>query len=308
MNERDGEFNALLAGTSLDTPAARRLRQRTSPRHAELAKALAASPESQADDQRVGADERHERLDPGQAGDQTHGPAQPDRRATTLHRDISQATGSSHPKRVVAPYTQSPSLDVMLDAARGGDESGMAELWHALNPLILRYLRVVVGQAAEDVASETWLQAARDVRRFRGDGAGFRVWLFRVARNRALEELRRSGRRREDPTGLAADYAPERLANDDPAREAVERMASMHTLRLIAELPANQAEAVMLRVVVGFDTTQTAEVLGTRPGAIRIAAMRGLRRLATVINGSELLEDEHAGLERTAQELGQLRD
>src|SRR5579884_3948243 len=124
-------------------------------------------------------------------------------------------------------------LDSVLDSARAGDESGMAELWHALNPPVLRYLRVVVGQAAEDVASETWLQAARDVRRFRGDGAGFRVWLFRVARNRALEELRRSGRRREDPTGLAADYAPERLANDDPAREAVERMASMHTLRLI---------------------------------------------------------------------------
>jgi len=42
-------------------------------------------------------------------------------------------------------------LDGALDAARLGDESGMAELWRALNPLVLRYLRVVVGQAAEDV-------------------------------------------------------------------------------------------------------------------------------------------------------------
>ena len=184
-------------------------------------------------------------------------------------------------------------LNSVLDSARAGNESGMAELWHALNPPVLRYLRVVVGQAAEDVASETWLQAARDIRRFRGDATGFRVWLFRVARNRALEELRRSGRRKEDPTGLYA--APDRAALDDPAREAVEHMATRQALRLIAELPANQAEAVMLRVVVGLDVTQTAEVLGKRPGAIRIAAMRGLRRLATVIDGEGLLEAERAG-------------
>ncbi len=93
-------------------------------------------------------------------------------------------------------------LDALLDAARQGDESGMAGLWRALNPLVLRYLRVVVGQSADDVASETWLQAAYEIRRFRGDAGGFRVWLFRVARYRALEELRRSGRSREDPAGL----------------------------------------------------------------------------------------------------------
>ena len=172
-------------------------------------------------------------------------------------------------------------LDAHLDAARRGEESGVAGLWHALNPLVLRYLRVVVGQAAEDVASETWLQAAHELRRFRGDADGFRVWLFRVARNRALEELRRSGRRREDPAGLFG--VDDRVSRDDPAREAVERMATRRALRLIAELPANQAEAVMLRVVVGMDVTQTAEVLGKRPGAIRVSAMRGLRRLATMV-------------------------
>ncbi len=194
-------------------------------------------------------------------------------------------------------------LDEMLDAARAGDESGMAELWHLLNPPVLRYLRVVVGQAAEDVASETWLQAARDIRGFRGDAAGFRVWLFRVARNRALEELRRTGRRREDPAGLFA--APERPSRDDPAREAVERLATRQALRLIADLPANQAEAVMLRVVVGLDVTQTAEVLGKRPGAIRIAAMRGLRRLATVIDGEGVLAAGNSTAATTMKEVAE---
>lgn len=181
-------------------------------------------------------------------------------------------------------------LDALLDAARSGDESGMAGLWRALNPLVLRYLRVVVGQAADDVASETWLQAAYEIRRFRGDANGFRVWLFRVARYRALEELRRSGRSREDPAGLFE--LDTRASRDDPAREAVERMATQRALRLISGLPTNQAEAVMLRVVIGMDVTQTAAVLGKRPGAVRVAAMRGLRRLATMIGTEDGDEGE----------------
>lgn len=182
-------------------------------------------------------------------------------------------------------------LDDALDAARRGEERGISELWTALNPLIMRYLRVLVGQTAEDVASETWLQAARDVRGFRGDAAGFRVWLFRVARNRALDELRRSGRRLEDPVGLPGDSpgAPRAMrAPDDTATEAVERMSTERALQLIAQLPKNQAEAVMLRVIIGLDGKQSADVLGKRSGAVRIAAMRGLRSLSVLLGDGTL--------------------
>ncbi|MGH6653733.1 MAG: sigma factor-like helix-turn-helix DNA-binding protein, partial [Actinocrinis sp.] len=77
--------------------------------------------------------------------------------------------------------------------------------------------------------------------------------------------------------------AHDRAALDDPAREAVDRLATRRALRMISRLPANQAEAVMLRVVVGLDVAQTASVLGKRPGAVRVAAMRGLRQLAAAI-------------------------
>lgn len=183
-------------------------------------------------------------------------------------------------------------LDDALDAARRGDERGISELWTAMNPLILRYLRVLVGQTAEDVASETWLQAARDVRGFRGDAAGFRVWLFRVARHRALDELRRSGRRLEDPVGLPNGSPGARLrpAPDDTAAEAVERMSTERALQLIARLPKNQAEAVMLRVIIGLDGKQSADVLGKRSGAVRIAAMRGLRSLSVFLGDDGTLD------------------
>ena len=186
-------------------------------------------------------------------------------------------------------------LDASLASARRGDERGFTELWVSLNPLILRYLWVLVGQSADDVASETWLHAARDVREFRGDAAGFRVWLFRVARHRALDELRRAGRRPEDPTGLpgvGTDPAREHAAPDDTADAALERLSTEQALHMIAQLPKNQREAVILRVIIGLDAKQTAQVLGKRAGAVRIAAMRGLRGLSGFLSDAAALTEE----------------
>jgi RNA polymerase sigma-70 factor (ECF subfamily) len=164
-----------------------------------------------------------------------------------------------------------------LIRAQHGDEGGFTVLWRAHQPSLLRYLRVVVGDAAEDTASETWLQVARGLADFQGDPAAFRVWLFRIARNRGIDEQRRAGRRREDPYEL---IGPGRTS-PDAADEVTERMSTEWALALIATLPRDQAEAVMLRVVAGLDVAQTAQVLGKRPGAVRVATLRGLRRLAT---------------------------
>jgi RNA polymerase sigma-70 factor (ECF subfamily) len=165
-----------------------------------------------------------------------------------------------------------------LRAAIGGDEGGFARLWRSLQPGLLRYLRALVGEGAEDAASETWLQAARDLARFDGNLTAFRVWLFRIARNRAIDELRRIGRRRED---LREPTDQDVWASDpDVALQVLEHSDTSWALSLIAALPRDQGESVMLRVVAGLDVASTAQVLGKRPGAVRIATMRGLRRLA----------------------------
>ena len=166
-----------------------------------------------------------------------------------------------------------------LAAAADGDEDGFAVLWRALQPAVLRYLWVVAGEAAEDIASETWLQAARDLHRFRGDPAAFRGWLFRIARNRAIDDRRRTSRRPEQPVE-SVDVPVNRTR--DTASEVLERSGTAWALDLIATLPRDQAEAVMLRVVAGLDVESTAQVLGKRPGAVRVAAMRGLRKLAAM--------------------------
>ncbi|MDQ7909866.1 RNA polymerase sigma factor [Phytohabitans sp. ZYX-F-186] len=173
---------------------------------------------------------------------------------------------------------QDEELARALAAAVRGDAAAFAVLWRAHQPPMLRYLRVIVGDSAEDVASETWLQAARDLRGFTGSPAGFRVWLFTIARNRAIDERRRARRRPEEPREIHERDLPG--TRPDVAEEVVQRSETDWALGVIASLPKDQAEAVTLRVVVGLDVAQTADVLGKRPGAVRVAAMRGLRRLA----------------------------
>ena len=151
-------------------------------------------------------------------------------------------------------------------------------LYREVQPGLLRYLRGMVGEDAEDLASETWLQIARDIRSFRDEGAGFRGWAVSIARHRALDYVRHLQRR--PVTGLSVDVLVDLPDGIDTAEQVVQLASTNATVALIATLPRDQAEAVLLRVVVGLDAQAAARVMGKRPGAVRTAAWRGLRTLA----------------------------
>ena len=61
--------------------------------------------------------------------------------------------------------TEADDFDDVLSRARAGDETAFLRLWDHLHPRLLRYLRVLGCDEADDVASETWLQAIRDLSR-----------------------------------------------------------------------------------------------------------------------------------------------
>jgi RNA polymerase sigma-70 factor (ECF subfamily) len=169
-------------------------------------------------------------------------------------------------------------LESYVIAAQQGDPTAFDTLYVTVQPGLLRYLRGLVGEDAEDVAADAWLQIARDLPVLRDTG-GFRAWAAAVGRHRALDHLRH--RRRRPVVAMADEDLALLASHDRDAADDVMEAASTETaLALIASLPVDQAEAVLLRVVVGLDTNETAKVLGKRPGAVRVAAHRGLRRLA----------------------------
>lgn len=177
---------------------------------------------------------------------------------------------------------------VLLALAQNRDEEAFARLYRDAQPALLRYLRVVAAESAEDVAAETWLQAVAGLAGFSGGELEFRAWLFTIARHRAVD-AGRARERRPRTVPLAGSEAGERLTTPDTADVALERAATRATLVLISVLPKDQAEIIMLRVVAGLDTNAVARIVGKRPGAVRVAAHRALRRLAEVVDRAEVL-------------------
>jgi RNA polymerase sigma-70 factor (ECF subfamily) len=172
-------------------------------------------------------------------------------------------------------------LGLAVARARGGDETAFGAVYREAQPMLLGYARGLVGDDAEDVVAGAWHEIIRDLGTFRGDGAGFRVWAATVARRHALDHIGRTGAR---PRGTAPDRAETRPA-PDPAVLPVECLSAADALAVIAALPPDQGEAVLLRVVLGLSGPEAAEVLGAPPDAVRAAAHRGLRRLADRLTG-----------------------
>jgi len=174
--------------------------------------------------------------------------------------------------------TDSPEDDVLLQRLLDGDEEAFRQVYRATHPGLLRYLTVLVGPVdAEDVAAEAWAQAFRDLGTFAGTLDGFRGWVTTIGRHRALDLVRSRQRRPvvDVPDEDLLDHALAPAAETD----ALTLVTTDEALRLIATLPRDQAEAVLLRAVVGLDAKTAGAVLGKRPGAVRTAAYRGLRTL-----------------------------
>jgi RNA polymerase sigma-70 factor (ECF subfamily) len=166
----------------------------------------------------------------------------------------------------------------LLAAAQCGNEAAFSRLWRDANPALLRYLRVIAPGAEEDVAAETWVQVVRGLRSFRGDEQAWRAWLFTTARRRAIDLARHRSRRPEAPLDdIAVAQMP---GTEDSAEAALEHLSTVAAIALVSGLPRLQAEVILLRVVAGLDTDSVARLLRKSPGAVRVAAHRGLRRLA----------------------------
>ncbi|HYK68994.1 MAG TPA: RNA polymerase sigma factor [Streptosporangiaceae bacterium] len=165
-----------------------------------------------------------------------------------------------------------------LTAAQEGDEEAFTRLWRDGNAALLRYLRVTAPDAAEDIAADTWVHVVRGLPRFRGDEAAWRAWLFTTARRRTIDQARR---RTRHAAASIHDVPPADLpVTADSADEALEHLSTRAALAMLADLPVLQAEVILLRVVAGLDTEAVARIVGRSQGAVRVAAHRGLRRLA----------------------------
>jgi len=168
----------------------------------------------------------------------------------------------------------------VLAAAHAGDAWAAEVLFRDLQPRLLRFLRATEPRMADDLAGEVWLAIARGLRAFEGDLAGFRSWVFTIARRRVADHRRTAVRRATDVTDL--DGADTLL----PASESSEHLVLQHLSAqdaadlVTALLPADQAEVLLMRVLADLDVAHVAQVLDRPANWVRVTQHRALRRLA----------------------------
>jgi RNA polymerase sigma factor (sigma-70 family) len=177
----------------------------------------------------------------------------------------------------MAPGTAFSSV---LAAAKTGADWALGSLYTNFQPRLLRYFRAQAPSEAEDLAAEVWIDAARALSRFEGDEAAFGRWLFTIAHRRLVDYRRRDVRRHEEQ--LSDERVAELVSRREWAPEPEDRLA----LACLAQLPAAYAEIVLLRVIGGFDSNEVAQILGRKPGTVRVMQKRALERLAELLGES----------------------
>jgi RNA polymerase sigma-70 factor (ECF subfamily) len=180
------------------------------------------------------------------------------------------------------------AFESVLSGAQAGASWALTILYRELHPRVLRYLSVREPAEAEDLASEVWLDVAAGIGRFRGDEEGFRAWVFTIARRRLLDLQRRASVRRVKPVPL--DLLGGERGIGDAEGEALASIQADAAITLIATLPPDQSEVVLLRVIGDLSVAEVARILGKRSGAIRALQHRALKGLARKISHEAVTE------------------
>jgi RNA polymerase sigma-70 factor (ECF subfamily) len=200
-------------------------------------------------------------------------------RQACLAHQPSLSAGPGRWKCIVKPA----DLGAALRLAGTGDEQAIAALYRALQPALLRYLRHEAPDAAEDLASETWLGAAQGLASFEGGIDAFRAFLFTIARRRVADHYRTTARR---PRLVPLEGDPDGSRVAESAEVVVDRLSDQEAVEaLLANLAPDQAEVLLLRVVGGLNVEQVAEILGRNPGAVRMLQHRAIQKLQRIPAG-----------------------
>lgn len=172
-------------------------------------------------------------------------------------------------------------LDETVREASKGSDSAFLALWRFFYPKVLNYLRRFT-KDAEDLCSETWIRIAGAIKGFPGDGSAFQAWIFIIARNLAIDHLRKIKRRGTNVELDEGDW----IKSDHSQLEITD---------LLDRLPADQAEIILLRVVMEFTVHETSQIVGKSEANVRVLAHRGLKNLQAELEASGYKQSRRKG-------------
>ncbi|MGW6446171.1 sigma-70 family RNA polymerase sigma factor [Lentzea sp. NPDC055074] len=176
-------------------------------------------------------------------------------------------------------YSSRPqSADEHVARAVAGDRAAIERLLGTIRPLIVRYCRARVGSfaSADDVAQDVCLAVLTSLPSYRDQGRPFLAFVYGIAAHKVADSFRSFSRNKAE----AVSELPESMDTAaGPEQRAMQGELSDQMATLLRVLPEKQREIVVLRVMVGLSAEETAEAVGSTPGAVRVAQHRALSRL-----------------------------
>jgi RNA polymerase sigma-70 factor (ECF subfamily) len=196
------------------------------------------------------------------------------------------AVVSAHDGELEAPLD---AERILAAKATRGDRDAYSALYDRYVDKIYRYIFFKVGgrEQSEDLTSQTFLKAWDAIGDYEWRNYPFGAWLFRIAHNLVVDHHRS---RRESVSLDDASPQLEARANTDPIRPdrmLAQALAEDRVRRAIERLTDEQQQVLVLRFYEGLSTTEVADLMGKRNGAIRGLQFRALSGLR------DLLEREH---------------
>ena len=173
----------------------------------------------------------------------------------------------------------------LVERARDGDALAFRELVERHGENVFRAVVRVTGnrEAAEDVVQESFLKAYRELHRF-DRRAQFGTWLYRIAMNTAIDQLRKE-RRRSKSAPLADLESLEPVASSSPGPERLARSAEIgDAVRgVLEELSPRERTAFVLRHYQGCSIAEIGEILDLRTNACKSTIFRAVQKLRAAL-------------------------
>ncbi|MCK0439927.1 sigma-70 family RNA polymerase sigma factor [Gordonia alkaliphila] len=178
------------------------------------------------------------------------------------------------------------ALDRMVREAVAGDRAALSSVLESVREPVLRYCRARVGAgerhlfSADDVAQEVLMAVMTAVPKYEDQGRPFMAFVYGIASHKVADAMRSASRVKADPV----DVLPETVDfSSGPEQQALDNDAGRRMGELLDQLPEKQREILVLRLVVGLSAEETAEMIGSTPGAVRVAQHRALTKLKKII-------------------------
>lgn len=175
----------------------------------------------------------------------------------------------------------------LVTAAQAGDRAALDTLLRRHYDRVHAVCRRIAGSSrdADDATQEAMISIVRGIGRFDGRSA-FSTWIYRIATNAALDELRR--RKRRPALHAVGDDAPPPEVVDPLAERRLDGVVERISIDdALAGLPEDFRAAVVLRDVADLDYAEIAEVLDVPVGTVKSRIARGRGQLADALGNQE---------------------